>query len=228
MWEAYPDKLIGLIQELRPKSILDIGGGRNPKLSLSQAQELCERYAVLDVDQGELDLADDGYETILGDASNPPEITKGQFDFVFSRMVAEHVADGRAFHEGVYSMLRPGGVAFHFFPTLYSLPFLANWLIPNAVADRVLDLIAPRDRDEQDKFPPHYSWTFGPTNRQIARIESVGFEIVEYTAGFGHRYYNNLPVIRTVGAKLHDALARRPVWSLSSYASLVVRRPLTD
>ena len=45
-------------------------------------------------------------------------------------MLAEHVPDGYRFHSNLFELLKPGGVAFHFMPTLYSPPFVINRLLP--------------------------------------------------------------------------------------------------
>src|ERR1700721_1406514 len=52
------------------------------------------------------------------------------YDLVFSKMLCEHLPDARTFHANCLRLLRPGARAVHFFPTLYTLPFVANRLIP--------------------------------------------------------------------------------------------------
>lgn len=48
------------------------------------------------------------------------------FDVVESQNVAEHVRDPEAMHHNIHAMLKPGGVAIHFFPTLFAVPFIVN------------------------------------------------------------------------------------------------------
>ena len=46
-------------------------------------------------------------------------------------MVFEHVEDGQRAWANLYQLLAPGGVALAFVPTLYSVPFVINWLLPD-------------------------------------------------------------------------------------------------
>ena len=45
-------------------------------------------------------------------------------------MVFEHVRDAKAAYGAVYNLLKPNGICLAFFPTLYCVPFLANYLSP--------------------------------------------------------------------------------------------------
>ena len=222
---GFDSYLMQLIESLEAKSICDIGGGRNPQLELEYVRERAIDYTVLDIAQEELDNAPAEYSKLRADIGSKDFVCEREFDFVFSRMVAEHIKDGEQFHRNVFKMLKPGGVAFHFFPTLYSLPFVVNRMIPEWLSDRVLSLVAPRDRVQHGKFPAYYSWTYGPTRNQIAKLESIGYEVVRYAAGFGHGYYQRLPVLRSFGEMLTRRFVRRPNYLLCSFAYLVMRRP---
>jgi 2-polyprenyl-3-methyl-5-hydroxy-6-metoxy-1,4-benzoquinol methylase len=76
---------------------------------------------------------------------------------VFSKMLCEHLPDARTFHENCLRLLKPGGRAVHFFPTLYTLPFVANRLIPEEFARAVLRRIQPGriDDPKHEKFPAY-------------------------------------------------------------------------
>jgi SAM-dependent methyltransferase len=78
------------------------------------------------------------------------------FDLVVSRMTAEHVKDPESYHRNIRTMLRPGGVAFHFFPTLWTLPLAINRILPDFVTEPLLRLVAPRDSYQEAKFPAYY------------------------------------------------------------------------
>jgi hypothetical protein len=97
-------------------------------------------------------------------------------------------------HDNVHRMLKPGGVAFHLFPTLYAVPFLVNWLIPEPVSRGFVFLLNPVRRDNRRKFPAHYSWCAGSSERIRSQILSVGYADVEVERFYGHNY---LPACRS-------------------------------
>ncbi|MBW3600319.1 MAG: class I SAM-dependent methyltransferase [Planctomycetes bacterium] len=225
LFNGYQEYLQRLLQELAPRRVGDIGGGRNPQLDADFVRRHKLDYAVLDISAEELARAPDDYRKICVDVGAPDFHLREEFDFVFSRMLAEHVKDGRQFHRNVFAMLKPGGVAFHFFPTLFAAPYLANRLMPEFLSDRTLNLFAPRDRNQQGKFPAYYSWTYGPTRGQLRRLESVGFEVLLYIGGFGHYYYARIPGLKQVSRRMTDLLLKHPNYLVTSYAYLVVRKP---
>lgn len=229
--EAFADfdrRVAEIIDEHGFKSVCEIGGGANPLLPLDFVQERGLDYAILDISQEELDKAPDGYRKLCGDITGDSPFQSGQFDFVFSKMLAEHVVDGRRFHLNVLEILKPDGYAFHFFPTLYAFPFLLNHMIPEAFSLKLLRKLNP-DRfatGKTNKFPAHYSWTKGPTRGQMRAIKRLGYEIVAYTGLVGHEgYYRKLKplqALHNLGAKAIIAL-RIPY--LTSYAYLELRKP---
>ncbi|MHB1286442.1 MAG: class I SAM-dependent methyltransferase [Leptospirales bacterium] len=183
------------IKRVNAKKICDIGGGANPLLSEEYIQSNSLDYTVLDISEEELRKAPGSYSKINADISSRDLRAEG-FDFCFSRMVAEHIKDGRQFHENVHRMLNSRGVAIHLFPTLFALPLLINRLIPEGLAFFLLSKFDPgRNMYRNGKFPAYYSWCRGPTDRQIKRLEGLGYNIVEYVGCFGHDYYQRIKVI---------------------------------
>src|SRR6185312_5672619 len=168
-----------------------------------------------------------GYSQMVADIAAPHLPAAGErFDLVFSRMLAEHVRSGEHFHRNVFRLLRPGGVAVHCFPTLYSLPFPVNRAMPERWADAALRLIQPRDRHQYAKFPAYYDWCRGPSPRAWRRLEGLGYEVVQYTGLFGHPYYGESGPLAWLQQSVTRALLRHPVNALTSYAFLVLRRPV--
>ena len=70
-------------------------------------------YTLVDISQSELDSAPDFYSKICADICLLTDVYS-QYDFIFSKLCAEHVSDGRKKHENIFKMLKPGGCAFHF------------------------------------------------------------------------------------------------------------------
>ncbi|HMD52460.1 MAG TPA: methyltransferase domain-containing protein [Solirubrobacteraceae bacterium] len=206
--------------------ICDVGGGAKPILSLDRIEELGLDYVVLDESEEELDRTPDGYQrfhaSILDRAAVARLVEQGPFDAVLTRWTAEHVPDGKLFHEEVFTMLRPGGVALHYFPTLYSLPFLVNRLLTPAASESVLYRLFP---SRKVKFRPYYSWCRGPTRGQLRRLEALGYSVERYTGYFGHGNYRQVKPLDAVQRALTNWLVEHPQPLLTSFALVVLRRP---
>ena len=144
-----------------------------------------------------------------------------------SAFLAEHVADARALHRSVYAALRPGGTALHTFPTLYEPAFMVNRVLPERVMEPLLRRVQPgrEPEGEHAKFRAYYRWCRGPTRRQLRRLESVGFQVLDYVGYFGHGYFGPLKPLDRVEQALSHALVRRPLPALTSYATVTLRRP---
>lgn len=226
-WHGAPAAIEAVIDRFDSRDVLEIGSGAHPTLSVDRVRALSLRYTTNDVSQEELDKADPAYVHLCHDLSGaePPAQLRGAFDLVFSRMVNEHVKDGERYYRNIATILRPGGITAHWFSTLYALPFLTNRLIPESLSDRVLDIFAPRDRSGHGKFKAYYSWGRGPTRRMVARLESLGFAVLEYTGYFGHTYYRRrLPVLDFLEGKKALWLAKHPRPLLTSYARVLLRK----
>jgi len=220
----YEVTLKELLQSNRCGSVCEVGGGANPALPLDYVSAHGLRYCVLDVAEEELAKAPVGYEKITADICGARAPAGGPFDFVFSKMLAEHVRRPRTFHKNIRSLLRPGGLAFHFFPTLYAFPFLVNLLLPERAAAQALRLFSPRDPIRHRKFPAYYRWCRGPTATQRRRFEQLGYVVEQYIGFFGHGYYERIPVLRGLQRWGAEYLARHPVALLTSFAYLVLRK----
>jgi 2-polyprenyl-3-methyl-5-hydroxy-6-metoxy-1,4-benzoquinol methylase len=216
-----------LIDEHGIKRVCDVGGGANPLFGETYVGKQGISYSVLDISSVELAKASVHCEKITADIAAPDFSLDRQFELVFSKMLAEHIPDAGQFHRNVFKILAPKGIAIHFFPTLYTLPFLANYLLPERLGDFLLTVFAPaRDRYRYAKFPAYYRWCRGPTRSQILALEGLGYEVVEYRGYFGHSgYYNSFGALR----KLHEFktryLLRHPFPLLTSFACIVLRKP---
>jgi hypothetical protein len=139
-------------------------------------------------------------------------------------MLAEHIIDPEQFHKNILSCLTTNGLAVHYFPTLYTMPFVVNYIMPERLADILLHIFQARDRYQHAKFPAYYRWCRGPTLRQINRFVSLGYEIVEYQGFFGHGYYQKIKVLDKINMIKTEYLLRHPNPNFTSYAYLVLRK----
>jgi 2-polyprenyl-3-methyl-5-hydroxy-6-metoxy-1,4-benzoquinol methylase len=222
-WGRFDSRLIELIQRDGARTICEIGGGANPALSLPFVRENDLDYVVVDVSAEELAKAPAGYRTLVANVESSDVDLPNRYDVIFSRMVAEHISSPAHFHRNIYAHLRPNGLAFHFFPTLYTLPYLVNRVVPESLARQLLHGTG----GGHEKFPAYYRWCRGPSRRQIRRLKSVGYDVEEYVGFFGHGYYGRLRPVQTLSDALAAGFVRRPVPLVTSYAQVILRRPGT-
>jgi SAM-dependent methyltransferase len=219
----FEPRVLGLIRDHGHRDVCDIGGGRTPLLWPREVAELGVEYTLLDVSQDELDLAPEGHHTLCMDVTAPLDpANRERFDLIFSKFVAEHVPDGPAMHRNILQMLRPGGHAFHLFPTLYHPAFVVNRLLPMHLTDRLRNAMSGA---RYPKFPAVYSMCYGPSPSRIAAFRAMGFEVVEYTGFYGTPYLRRIPLLGRADEAANRWLARRRVCNLTSYAYLLLRRP---
>ncbi len=226
-WLGYGSFISGLIEKHGARRICEIGGGANPTLSAQYVAQRGIDYSILDISETELNKAPDTYHKIVADVASPGfSLGESRFDLIFSKMLAEHIRDGEQFHKNVLRLLSDRGLAVHFLPTLYTLPFVVNRLFPEALAEKLYRLFAFRDDYRYGKFPAYYSWCRGPIRSQMRRFEELGYEVLLYKGFFGHSgYYSKLPVLGKLHALKTTFLLRRPIPLLTSYAYIVLRKP---
>lgn len=226
-WDRAPSLLKGLIQRYGARRILEVGSGANPTVEPDFIRQHGLVYVTSDTSAEELEKADPAYDRVVCDmsANEIGGATTGEFDLIFSRMVGEHIQDGRKFHENVHRLLRSGGISAHCFSTLWCLPFALNRILPEFLSDRLLRVVAPRNRHQQGKFPAKYSWSRGPTPAMLRRFQAIGFDVLRYTGYFGHSYYRRVsPWLHEIEMRKARLLLRRPAPLLCSYATLVLRK----
>lgn len=200
--------------------VLEIGGGRWPFLTPQEAESGRIAYTVNDIDEGELAAGPAAFEKARFDIAGPVDASfRERYDFIFSRMVMEHVPDAARAWSNMFELLAPGGVALAFHPTLYAPAFVINWLAPEALTGAVLRLVFPeRGRAANRKFPARYDLcTAAPTVVEPA-LRRAGFREVLSAPFWGDLYFERLPGFREANDAL-SALAEARDWRwLSSYA----------
>lgn len=230
-WHGYAEYIEDLITRSHSRRVLELGGGANPTLPLEFVERNGIEYTVLDISPGELAKAPDGYKKICCDiGSDHMDFggIEGGYDLIFSKMLAEHVRNGEQMHRNVFRLLADGGRAVHYFPTLYAPPFVLNRLIPETLADSLLQWLEPGREKEgnKGKFPAYYSWCRGPTKRQLERFQGLGYGVEEYIGFFGHNtYYRKIPVVRTMHRMFSEWLVHHPVPTLTTSAYAVLTKP---
>jgi len=226
-WATSTDYLDDLIKKTGAKRILEVGGGANPTFPLEFVQKYDLEYTVLDISADELAKAADGYVKVCADITSEQLDLPGGYDLIFSKMLAEHVKSGETFHRNVYRLLSANGSAFHFFPALFAPPFVLNRLLPERLAEKLLNILqSGREREgHYAKFPAYYSWCRGPIPSQIKRFEALGYRVSEYIGFFGHDgYYTKLPTFLKIHQAFSSWLVRHPIPVLCSFAFVLLQK----
>jgi 2-polyprenyl-3-methyl-5-hydroxy-6-metoxy-1,4-benzoquinol methylase len=218
------------IDEYNVNSILEIGSGANPTISQNFAKKHGLEYTTNDINQEELDKAPSVYNRLLFDFSsaNVPSSIKDSYDMVFSRMVNEHIKNGKVYYSNIFQVLKKGGITIHCFSTLFCLPFLINRITPEFISDKLLNFVSPReDNHLHGKFTAYYSWSRGPTKSMIKQFQNIGYNIIEYVGFFGHNYYlNRFPLLHTLEEiKSNFLYSQMRIPHLTSYAYVILQKP---
>ena len=223
-FHGFPEAVRSICASYDRPDIFEIGGGRRPLFMPDQWPENLNSYTINDIDQQELDLAPSENKTQCFDICDRVEHLHNSYDIIFSRFVGEHVRDGEKMHRNIFEMLRPGGTAFHFVPTLYALPFFVNWLVPETFARQVLFVVNPSRSKMKVKFPAHYSWCRGSNASMQKRLKELGYSKVRIDRFYGHHYFQNIPVLRGFEQTTRNLLRKTNLTTFGSYAYITVTK----
>jgi SAM-dependent methyltransferase len=229
LWQGYQDQVVKLARSNGVNTVAELGGGANPFVADTERWGFAEHRIVVDISARELAKAPDHVVVRVADLCQPINNDLTSYDLVFSKMLCEHLPNPRVFHENCFKLLRPGGLSVHFFPTLFTFPFVVNKFMPETLARKVLDKVQPGrlELGNLDKFPAYYRWTSGPTRRAFRRFESLGFQVEAYHATFGHLYYHSIKPLDALERAKTNFLLRHPAAGLTSFAVVVLRKPAT-
>lgn len=231
-WEKASIFLKSQIQNSSLHAIGDVGGGANPLLD---KEFICNHhidYTLFDISQEELEKAPDYYNKKQIDFMCDPlkfrtVVSSDRYDLIFSHMFLEHIERSDIVHTNIFSALKPGGIAIHFFPSNWNLPLSVNKIFPERITKKMVEIFQP-ERDlsgMQGKFRAHYSMCGPPSKRLKMALSTIGYEIITYKGYVGHGYYNRVPLIRTFERYLRSFLIRFNI-PLTSSILLVLKKPL--
>lgn len=227
LWHDYDQMLIHLARRAGASVVAELGGGANPIVANEDHWGFVRDRVVLDISADEMAKAPAGVRTQVADLCQPVTGADEAYDLVFSKMLVEHIWDPMTFHRNCFDLLRPGGRAAHFFPTISTLPFAINRAMPEDLARKLLQGVQPHRISDpnQEKFPAFYRWCTGPTPTAFRRFEALGFEVESWRAGFGHAYYRRVAPLHHVEALKTRFLQRHPSPYLTSFSMVVLRKP---
>lgn len=228
-WDHYEPVILRLARQLGLRRLCEIGGGRDPLFDAAGAHRHGFDFVVNDIDADELARAPSGLRTarfdIAGDLSEP-DVERGGYDMMVSRMVFEHVSDVERAWSNIHALLAPGGVALAFFPTLWAPVFALNHALPEKASRAIVHALFPARREGGDdpKFPAFYDWCRGNPGQLRPMLARAGFNDVHVQRFWGHGYFDRMPGLKQLDHNF-NALAARLGWSLvTTYAYVVVRK----
>jgi SAM-dependent methyltransferase len=135
--------------------VYDIGGGKQPLIPVAKKRELGLKVIGLDIDCKELARAPSGAydQVICADIQTYRGV--GDADVVICQAVLEHVRSQRAAMEGVFSVLKPGGLALVWIPCRNACYARMNLALPESLKTRILFYVFP-EAEEAQGFPAYY------------------------------------------------------------------------
>jgi hypothetical protein len=123
-------------------------------------------------------------------------------------------------------LLKPGGVAMAFFPTLYAPVFTVNHLIPERVSRAIVHALYPARRDggADPKFPALYDWCVSSEGKLGPMLGAAGFRDVHIQPFWGHGYFDRMPGLKQLDHGFNRLAAKRDWRLVSTYAFVAVRK----
>jgi len=176
-----------LARLLRPGlTVIDLGGGKFPSISVSQKRRLGLHVTGVDITQAELDAAPAGaYDEVICQSAET-FVRPGSADLIISQALAEHVRDPIAMFRCIHESLRPGGETLHFIPNRHALFACLNRLIPHALTREMLHTLYPTTRTVLG-FRAYYRECF-PSRIQDC-FRSLGFRDITIKPHYLSNYF---------------------------------------
>lgn len=151
-------------------------------------------------------------------------IYKESYDLVFSHMVVEHVKDPQIFHRNCLKIIKTDGIIIHFFATKYSVHTLLNQILPSRLTNWLVFTFQTRKEDLHGKFKAYYRWCYGPTKKNIQRLNKIGYDIKIYNGYLGHNYLNRNRYLHFLEKSWNNLLLRIQSPMMCSNAFFIARK----
>ncbi len=166
--------------------VVDVGGGKRCDFSDLRAPDANVKIVAVDIAPEELEHNDDVDEKRVADVTKGLPFVDEEADLIVSRSVLEHLRDVESFVVEANRVLKPGGYFIHLLPSKYSPVSLANRLLPNRVAKKILHFAIPGSPGRLG-FPAYYDRCHPSAMEKV--LARNGFEIEEMHLGFHQRDY---------------------------------------
>ncbi len=204
--------------------VLDVGGGKQPAISLDVKRRLNLHVTGIDICGDELRRAPQGAydQTIVGDVTEL-ELPHGKFDLAISRAVLEHLPNNDAALANIAAALAAGGVMAHFIPCGNALFARLNQMLGNRTARKVLFAIYP-DKSETQGFPAFYHRCTPAKMLQLC--SAYGLHDIEVTPYFQSEYFAFFAPAQALELLRQTTLMALGAENLCETFALVARKPI--
>ena len=137
------------------QKIYDVGGGKQPFVSLEKKTANQMTVVGIDISATELARAPAGAydESVCADIADYQG--RGDGDIVICQAVLEHVQNTEGAMQSIASILKPGGRALIFVPSRNAVFARLNLLLPQTLKQKILFAVYPSTRAAQG-FPSYY------------------------------------------------------------------------
>lgn len=182
---AFNAEVLEVIESLeKGAAIVDIGGGSRSPFAQHVKNDV--EIIGVDISDEELKLNKDLTRFVVCDVTSYLPFDDDSLDLIMSRSVVEHLDGVPKFLEESYRTLRPGGRCIHLFPSKFAPFSIANMLLPNAIAKKILYKLHPHQVG-LGGFKAYYQHTYHPAFPN--ELKKAGFKVNLSKAGFYQSNY---------------------------------------
>jgi 2-polyprenyl-3-methyl-5-hydroxy-6-metoxy-1,4-benzoquinol methylase len=167
--------------------IYDVGGGKQPHLSLDSKNELNAEVIGIDIDAEELSLAPNGVydETIAVDITRYQG--RGDGDLVICKALLEHVMDTGKALQALASIAKKNGEILIFVPSGNAIFAKINLIIPESFKKKILFSLFPQTKKAQG-FKAYYDRCTPRTMSKVCR--NCDLDVLEFRPYFKSGYFS--------------------------------------
>jgi ubiquinone/menaquinone biosynthesis C-methylase UbiE len=204
--------------------VVDAGAGKESRFVRGRSAVSAAKVVGVDVSADELALNRDVDEKCVVDVETGLPFETGSVDVVTSNALLEHLPDVEAFIAHSARVLRPGGRWLHLFTSKFAPFAIVNQLLPDSVAERVLDVLLPHQRqDGTIGFRAYYDRCYASALRKL--LYAHGFDVVTIRPSYSQSYYFDFLIpLFLLSASYEAVVARLGATNLAAYLLVDARR----
>jgi ubiquinone/menaquinone biosynthesis C-methylase UbiE len=166
--------------------VVDVGGGKKCAFARYRNPTSGVRLVAVDISAEELAYNVDVDEKLVADVTERLPFGDHEVDMLVSSSVIEHLRNSEAFVRESARVLKPRGLFVHVLPNKFAPFSVANQLIPQRIAQRLLRVLVPGSEGVLG-FPAFYDRTYPAAFRQL--VARCGLNVRELRVAYYQAYY---------------------------------------
>jgi len=174
-----------IMSERPAQMIVDIGGGHLCPFAEHARNDPDTKVLSVDILHSQLLNNAVADYRVAADVCQGIPLANESCDIMVTRSVIEHLNDNESFIQDSMRVLKENGYCIHVFPCKFAPFAIFNQIIPNKIAQRMLNYIFPQWKEEVG-FKAYYNKTYYPAF--INLLKKSGFKIEELHI----RYYQSI------------------------------------